>query len=74
MGILPKNVVMCCISEYWTLPLQLSESNKDFEDRIHELRQALQDSELNRQRQVRVSIKGYDHNIVNVRKEFDISV
>nr|XP_054762623.1 centrosomal protein of 112 kDa-like [Lytechinus pictus] len=32
---------------------KITESNKDYEDKIHELRQALQDSELNRQRQVR---------------------
>lgn len=32
---------------------KLTDSNKDLEDRVHELRQALQDSELNRQRQVR---------------------
>ncbi|XP_072168170.1 centrosomal protein of 112 kDa-like [Diadema setosum] len=32
---------------------KLTESNKDLEDRVHELRQALQDSELSRQRQIR---------------------
>eukprot|EP00057_Strongylocentrotus_purpuratus_P028042 XP_011682516.1 PREDICTED: centrosomal protein of 112 kDa [Strongylocentrotus purpuratus] len=39
--------------EHATSLAKLSESNKEFEDRVHELRQALQDSELNRQRQVR---------------------
>ncbi|XP_030840348.1 centrosomal protein of 112 kDa isoform X2 [Strongylocentrotus purpuratus] len=39
--------------EHATSLAKLSESNNEFEDRVHELRQALQDSELNRQRQVR---------------------